>query len=145
MVKDEGNVKFANEKRKKTSLERVKEFVEDLDISTDDTIINKILHIHQEHRGIHLILHYMGSILMVLMAFLLYSTLTAWFGSGLAPYILFYPAIIIVALLAGFGPGLLATIISVLIAGIWILPPVGQLHSIHPLKKLKLCFLVLLE
>jgi len=126
MVKNEDNVKFANDKRKKSPLERVQGFVEDLEISTEDRKINEILCIIQEHRGLNLIFCYIGSILMVLLAFLLYQTLTAWFGSGLAPYILFYPAIIIVAMLAGFGPGLLATIVSVLIAGIWILPPIGQ-------------------
>ena len=34
---------------------------------------------------------------------------TAWFGPGLPTYITFYPAVMVVALLAGFGPGLVAT------------------------------------
>ena len=38
--------------------------------------------------------------------------LTAWVGPGLPTYITFYPAVMAVALLAGFGPGLLATAID---------------------------------
>ncbi len=70
-------------------------------------------------------LRYVISILIVLIAFWLYWLLTAWFGPGLSPYILFYTAVIIVALLAGFGPGILATVLAVLVAAIWILPPEG--------------------
>jgi hypothetical protein len=46
-------------------------------------------------------------------------------GSGI-PYVTFYPAVMVSALLCGFGPGLLATGLSALYVGIWILPPVGQ-------------------
>ena len=51
--------------------------------------------------------------------------LTAWTGSGLPTYITFYPAIMLAALLAGFGPGLLATALTELTAAYWILPPEG--------------------
>jgi signal transduction histidine kinase len=71
------------------------------------------------------VLRYGLSILAVIVAFVLYNLITAWLGPGLPTYILFYPAVIIVALLAGFRPGLLATALSVIIAVIWILPPVG--------------------
>jgi PAS domain S-box-containing protein len=53
--------------------------------------------------------------------------LTAWIGPGFPPFITFYPAVMLVALLAGFGPGLLATALTASIAGIWYLQPVGRL------------------
>jgi len=51
--------------------------------------------------------------------------LTAWIGPGLPTYITFYPAVMVTALLAGFGPGLLATVLVALISACWILPPEG--------------------
>lgn len=50
-----------------------------------------------------------------------------WVGNGLPPYITFYPFLMAGTLLAGFGPGVLATVLSSLAVGIWILPPIGQL------------------
>lgn len=50
----------------------------------------------------------------------------AWCGPGLPTYITFYPAVMAVALLAGFGPGLLATVAAGLVVQYWLLPPVGQ-------------------
>ncbi len=49
-------------------------------------------------------------------------------GTGLPPYITFYPATMIVALLAGFGPGVLATVLSALTAKYFLMLPVGKLH-----------------
>jgi len=46
--------------------------------------------------------------------------LEAWAGSGLPPYITFFPAVMMVALLAGFGPGLVATALSGIIVIAWI-------------------------
>jgi diguanylate cyclase (GGDEF)-like protein/PAS domain S-box-containing protein len=51
--------------------------------------------------------------------------LQAWIGPGLPPYITFYPVVMIVAVLAGFGPGVLATILAGLIVDYWILLPIG--------------------
>ena len=51
--------------------------------------------------------------------------LTAWVGPGLPTYITFYPAVMVVALLAGVGPGLLATALTGLTTACWILPPEG--------------------
>jgi PAS domain S-box-containing protein len=51
--------------------------------------------------------------------------LTAWVGPGLPTYITFYPAVMVAALLAGFGPGLLATALTGLSVAYWILPPEG--------------------
>lgn len=51
---------------------------------------------------------------------------TEWLGPGLATYVTFFPAMMAVALLAGFGPGLLATVLSVFAVRIWLLPPTGH-------------------
>ncbi|MGZ7069133.1 MAG: PAS domain S-box protein, partial [Methanobacterium sp.] len=71
-------------------------------------------------------LRYGSAILVVIVAFWLYWVITGVFGSGLPTYILFYPAVIIVAILAGLGPGLLATVATLIVVGIWILPPYGE-------------------
>ena len=44
---------------------------------------------------------------------------------GLPTYITFYPAVMTVALLAGFGPGLLATAAAALMVDYWLLLPLG--------------------
>jgi hypothetical protein len=46
-------------------------------------------------------------------------------GSRLT-YITFFPAVMLAALLSGFGPGVLATVLAALYTAIWILEPVGQ-------------------
>ena len=53
------------------------------------------------------------------------QALTAWVGPGLSTYLTFYPAVMAVALLGGFGPGLLATALAGLAAAYWVLPPAG--------------------
>ena len=64
--------------------------------------------------------------------------LEAWFGPGLPTYVTFYPAMMVVALLAGFGPGLVATALAGLTAAYWILPPVGQFAIASPVDRLGL-------
>ena len=49
--------------------------------------------------------------------------LTALVGEGLPTYITFYPVIMAVALFGGFGPGLLATLLTALGVDYWILSP----------------------
>ena len=56
----------------------------------------------------------------------------------LPTYITFYPVVMLVALAAGLGPGLLATALSAGVAGYWILPPVGQLSVAAPADRLSL-------
>jgi PAS domain S-box-containing protein len=51
---------------------------------------------------------------------------TRWVGPDVPTYITFYPAVMIVAVLAGFWPGLLATAMADAVIGYWVLPPVGQ-------------------
>src|SRR5579859_8211367 len=42
------------------------------------------------------------------------------------PFVLFYPAVAIVALLAGFGPGIVATVVAMIAGGFFFLEPVNS-------------------
>src|SRR5664279_609912 len=64
--------------------------------------------------------------LIVVPAFLLRQSMVQYLGAELPLFITFYPAVMVVALLVGFWPGLLATVLASLMAGYWILPPRGQ-------------------
>ena len=64
--------------------------------------------------------------------------LTVWIGPGLPTYITFYPVVMVVALLAGFGPGLLATALTALVTAYWILPPGGQFVIASPVDRVGL-------
>jgi len=48
-----------------------------------------------------------------------------WVGPGLPTYITFYPAVMLAALLGGFWPGILATVLVDGVVDLWILLPVG--------------------
>ncbi len=48
-----------------------------------------------------------------------------WVGPGLPTYITFYPAVILAALLGGFGPGLMATVLAAVVVDYLLLLPVG--------------------
>jgi PAS domain S-box-containing protein len=75
-------------------------------------------------------------------AFLVRNAIQLHSGHQLPPYVTFYPAVILVALYAGFGPTLLATAISAVLAGYWILEPVGQWSIADPGDALGLTFFV---
>ncbi len=75
----------------------------------------------------HWLARYGFALLAVVLAFLVRDGLTRLAGGGLPTYITFYPAVMIVALLGGLGPGLLATAASALGADYFILPPTGSL------------------
>ena len=47
-----------------------------------------------------------------------------WLGPTV-PYLSFFPAILIAAWFGGFGPGLLAAVLSSAVSYIWFLMPVG--------------------
>jgi PAS domain S-box-containing protein len=71
------------------------------------------------------LLRYSLSFAFVALAMGIRLLLEAWGGKGLPTYITFYPAVMSAALLVGFGSGLLATLLTGLVASFWILPPVG--------------------
>ena len=60
------------------------------------------------------------------------------FGPGLPPFITFSPAVMVVALLGGLGPGLVATALSEGIVAGWIFPPTGPLSLASPVDRLAL-------
>lgn len=68
--------------------------------------------------------------------------LTVRVGPGLPAYITFYPAVMAVALVAGLGPGLLATALAGLLAASWILPPVGPLADASRVDRLGLAIFI---
>jgi len=65
---------------------------------------------------------YALAVLAVAVAFALREAVSGVSGLGW-PYVTFYPAVVLTAVLGGFGPGLLATFLSALAAALWILPP----------------------
>ena len=73
-----------------------------------------------------LFLNYMIAVVAVVVAFLLRQAMVGHLGAELPHYITFYPAVMLVAILAGLGPGLLATVVAALLTAYWILPPQGQ-------------------
>jgi PAS domain S-box-containing protein len=62
---------------------------------------------------------------LTLLAFLGHQGLNRLVEGQLPAFITFYPCVMIVALLAGAGPGMLATATAALLVGYWIMPPVG--------------------
>jgi K+-sensing histidine kinase KdpD len=66
--------------------------------------------------------------------------LEAWVGPGLPTFITFYPAVMAVALLAGFGPGLVATAAAALVADYWIISPLHAFAVEKPVDGVALVF-----
>lgn len=75
----------------------------------------------------HWLARYGFALLSVVVAWLLRDGLTRLAGSSLPTYLTFYPAVMMVALLGGLGPGLFATAAAALGTDYFILPPVGSL------------------
>ena len=65
----------------------------------------------------------------ILLAFLVFKALSRQFGANFPTFITFYPALMLVALRLGLGPGLAATALASLIADYWILPPAGRFST----------------
>ena len=81
---------------------------------------------------------YSFAVAAVLLGYLLRWALTAWVGPGLPAYITFYPAVMAVALLGGFGPGLVATVLAGAVVSYWILLPVGEWSISSPMDRVGL-------
>jgi len=88
------------------------------------------------------ILRYALAVAAVAAAMGLRMALTAWVGPGLPTYITFYPALMTVALLAGLGPGVLATALTGLTVTYWLLPPVGCFTVTSPVDRLGLTLFI---
>jgi len=78
--------------------------------------------------------------LIVAAAILLRLAIVRLIGAELPPFITFYPAVMVAALLCGFGPGLLATVLCALAADYWILPPRGSFVIANPAEAIALAF-----
>jgi len=61
-----------------------------------------------------------------------------WGGHALPPYVAFFPAIMVTALLGGPGPGLFATTLSCLAADIWVLNAGGMMGLASPAERVGL-------
>jgi K+-sensing histidine kinase KdpD len=83
-------------------------------------------------------LRYGSTVLAVAAGYGVWRAITESIGPGLPPFITFYPLVMVVALPGGLGPGLLATTLGVLVVGVWIMPPVGQLSVASPVDGLAL-------
>ena len=70
-------------------------------------------------------IRYTFALAMVALSMLVRQWLVSTFGP-MPPFIIFYPAILLVATTAGGGPGIAATLLSVLVADYWYFPPIGQ-------------------
>ena len=62
----------------------------------------------------------------------------AWVGPGLPTFITYYPAVMIAALLGGIGPGLTAIAVTLLIASIFLMPPIGSPEVDLPVDRVAL-------
>ncbi len=83
-------------------------------------------------------LRYGFAVLAMGLSWVGWQQVTARFGPGLDPYIIFFPLGIVVVVFAGFGPGVLATLLMDLIVVYWILPPVGEFAIASPIGRLGL-------
>jgi PAS domain S-box-containing protein len=63
------------------------------------------------------------AVVAVAVGFGLRRMLTVHVGEALPTYITFYPAVMVAALLAGLGPGFLATVLTVVVVDYWISSP----------------------
>ena len=74
----------------------------------------------------HWSLRYAFAVAAVTISFLVRQWIIVIAGGPLPTYITFYPTVMLVALVAGLEPGLLATAVAAMITDYWIIPPVGQ-------------------
>ncbi len=73
----------------------------------------------------------LAAIVIVLLAFFLRQAL-AHGSPEFPPYVTFYPAVVLAALLGDFWAGILATALSAFLVDYFILPPIGQLTILGP-------------
>lgn len=73
-----------------------------------------------------LFLRYPLAVVATAVALLCRQAMVGYLGDELPHYITFYPAVMLVAILAGAGPALLATAVAAVLAAYWVLPPQGH-------------------
>lgn len=77
-------------------------------------------------------------------AMLLRIELEAWLGFSLPPFVTFYPIVMVIAIVAGFWPGVLATALASLAADYWIIPPIGHFSINLPADQARLTIFIFL-
>ncbi|HTO23199.1 MAG TPA: DUF4118 domain-containing protein, partial [Spirochaetia bacterium] len=77
-------------------------------------------------------IRYFASLAAVAVALVVRNELSRTIGSALPPFIFFYPAVMLVSLLAGLGPGLLAAATSAAATFTWIYPAHGRFSALAP-------------
>ncbi len=82
------------------------------------------------------------AVVMMLAAMGLRLGLTRLVGSELSPYMTVYPAIMLTALLAGFGPGFVVTVLSGFVIGHEYLAPTGLFAIASPGDRLAMVFFI---
>jgi len=83
-------------------------------------------------------LRYGSAVVFIIAAFFIRQALVSLFGAELPHWITFYPVIMCVALMAGLGPGILATFTAVLLMDYFVFPPVGLFSIASPAQRLSL-------
>jgi PAS domain S-box-containing protein len=99
---------------------------------------NTLFSTSQRQTPLRILFRYGLAVVAVAAAMGLRMWVEAWLGSGLPTYITFYPAVMAIALLAGLGPGLMATALVDFTAGFWILPPIGAIGIALPIDRVGL-------
>jgi PAS domain S-box-containing protein len=99
-----------------------------------DWRVGKMLTMQTTHRALSYVLALAG----VAAAMGLRLAIESWFGPGLPTYITFYPMVMVVALLVGFGPGMVATVVAVVTVDYWIIPPSGHFSISSPIDQVGL-------
>jgi PAS domain S-box-containing protein len=73
----------------------------------------------------HPLVRYAFAVMVVALATVLRWWLDRYFGTNMATFLTWYPAVLLVASIAGGGPGVLATILSAIVADYWFIQPHG--------------------
>jgi len=89
-----------------------------------------------------LLLRYGLSVIAILLAFLFHITMERHFGVPLSPYVMFYPVIVVVSVVAGFRAGMLVTLIAALLTMGVHPPAVGNFATERLTDELGLVFFV---
>ncbi len=88
------------------------------------------------------LMRYTAAVVAVGVGLLVRLAVEAWLEPGLPTYITYYPAVMIVALVGGLGPGLLATAVAAAAADYWVIPPVGGFGIERPVDAVGLVIFV---
>jgi len=88
------------------------------------------------------VLRYTFPVLAVIAAYLIHIALERSFGPGLPTYVTFYPVIMFVAVISGFGPGLVATATTAITAYFFLITPHGALGITPPAEAIGLVIFI---